>query len=541
VTGRTFETLDRLEVPDLRRDIERRRMVPDELRPIPKPPAGGRRITAALLALALFAAAAAFGLRVWTRDQQPRPVADPWSWAGEGWTALPAPPEWRDGASIVWTGSELLYWGGTPREEGGPPRADGFIFDPTARDWQPMPAADLPGSDAKAVWTGSLALFWDSLDEPMEHAVQGYDPATGSWYRFPSPPHDPTSGGTYLWTGSELIVFGGGPQGAPLNTQGAAFDPTSGTWRPIANAPVGLNLVNSAWTGDSMVVVGSDIDNGNHASTATSVAMAYDPIADSWTRLPDPPVSAQTAAPAFVGGRLIAWEPYTPASAEYLPSQDRWRSLDEANRPGSECYADGLTIPDVLFAWACGSPVAWFAATSGWVGLRPPIDSMPGLGYGFGRAFGAGTAAVVEQVETIEKDGSPYVGSPDAPMHLWLWRPPAQPPSAVVSYSTEDAGNVVGSFIGDWGYAQAFLPTMATSDAIERCETGFDGIAPFGKRPDFRMDFKEIQEVSPGVFRVPLDLVIDGVDEGSVVFTVGPGTTADGRAGAFVIRDVQGR
>ena len=37
---------------------------------------------------------------------------DPWAAFPAGWTELPHPPELRPGASIVWTGTVLILWGG---------------------------------------------------------------------------------------------------------------------------------------------------------------------------------------------------------------------------------------------------------------------------------------------------------------------------------------------------------------------------------------------------------------------------------------------
>jgi hypothetical protein len=50
----------------------------------------------------------------------------------EGWTRLPLPPEVRDGEALVWTGDELLAWGGcaTDVEDRCDATADGYAFDP---------------------------------------------------------------------------------------------------------------------------------------------------------------------------------------------------------------------------------------------------------------------------------------------------------------------------------------------------------------------------------------------------------------------------
>src|SRR5438093_1692379 len=96
-----FEALDTLRASELRGEVDRRLGAGIE-HAIPGP--GGRgRLTAAVLALAVFAAAAAFSWSIYERNRGTLPTApaDPWSWVGEGWTELPAPPKWRDGASIL--------------------------------------------------------------------------------------------------------------------------------------------------------------------------------------------------------------------------------------------------------------------------------------------------------------------------------------------------------------------------------------------------------------------------------------------------------
>jgi hypothetical protein len=417
--------------------------------------------------------------------------------------------------------------------------ADGYRFEPGSQTWELMPPADLPGTNAESVWTGTMALFWDFSHETYEYGMQGYEPVTRTWYRFESPPFHPAWGGTYAWTGSELILFGGGAKGSPDNVEGAAFDPLTGGWRRIADAPVGLNMVSSVWTGTSLLVVGSLMDDGRHATTETSVALRYDPSANSWTRLPDPPVSPQTVDVDSVDGSVLAWEDYSPAGAELLRGTDGWRSINTGDLVASECYAQGAAVQDSLLAWNCGRPAAWFASSGTWVSLPRPIQPPePQLVYDVGTTYGVGSAAIVDQVESVDEHGT-YVGSPDAPEHLWLWRPPATVPPPSVSRSADDAGNLVDMFISYWTAPRAFLPTVATASVIQRCRTGTNGIPSFETDPDrFRVRFAGIEEVSPGSFTVPVD-VVSGPKAGALMFTVGRGTTADGRDGAFVVTDVR--
>lgn len=60
---------------------------------------------------------------------------------------------------MVWTGTELIVWGGTDPAVGC--SADGARYDPTTSAWSPLPPAPLaPRMGATAVWTGTEFIVW---------------------------------------------------------------------------------------------------------------------------------------------------------------------------------------------------------------------------------------------------------------------------------------------------------------------------------------------------------------------------------------------
>lgn len=90
-----------------------------------------------------------------------------------------------------------------------------------------------------------------------------------------------------LWTGAEVLVWGGsfGPSNSML---GAAYDPTTDTWRPLAPSPLyGRNDATAVWTGDRMMV--TDGTPSYASPDSGSGTATYDPRADVWTVVPDPP------------------------------------------------------------------------------------------------------------------------------------------------------------------------------------------------------------------------------------------------------------
>jgi hypothetical protein len=548
---RWFKGLDELDPTPLRREIERRASEPTS-REIPGARGLGRRVAAGVVAVAVFAAAAGFAWTIFDRAGRQEQVApsDPWSWAPEGWTEIRLPPEVRDGASIVWTGQELVYWGGYPRgtdtEEA---RADGFVFDPATRTWRPMPAAPIAGGGdstrderggAKAVWTGTEVLFWDvRTAEGANSATLAFDPASGTWRRLDDSAGDATCCAAWAWTGRELIVFGGGDRDSATTIEGAALDAATGTWRRIADAPAGLNLANAVWTGEEVIVVGSELDNRNIAESRTAIALAYRPEIDTWRRLPDAPLSPQASEAVWFQGRLFAWD-YGSDSAQYLPAEERWQGLGRLPLDHGECYVSGVAIDTAVFAWNCGSPDAWYPGF-GWANVDggPParqaeIDETY-LGS-HGRAIAAGFVAVVEQVDNLRVNGNVHIGSSEAPVHLWVWRPvaspvPPPPPTA------DDAEYLVSNFLFAWRESETYLPTLATQDVIDRCREGVGGCANLGGGTFGNWRFENVTETAPGIFEVAISLrVDDGVDV-SQTFVVGPGATADGFDGRLIVMD----
>jgi hypothetical protein len=121
----------------------------------------------------------------------------------------------RFGASAVWDGHELLAVA-----TGAKSRA-AFAYSPRNDRWRrlaPLPAGRV---GASAVWTGTQLILWGGNSADGLHALRdglAYDPGRDRWSSLPQAPLRPRSGTTVAWTGRELIVWSGG--------LGAAFTPT---------------------------------------------------------------------------------------------------------------------------------------------------------------------------------------------------------------------------------------------------------------------------------------------------------------------------
>jgi hypothetical protein len=73
-------------------------------------------------------------------------------------------PEARAGATAVWTGTQMIVWGGGIRLPNGDgfPTQTGGVYDLATDNWKPMTTVNAPSarSSNTAVWTGEAMLVW---------------------------------------------------------------------------------------------------------------------------------------------------------------------------------------------------------------------------------------------------------------------------------------------------------------------------------------------------------------------------------------------
>jgi hypothetical protein len=81
---------------------------------------------------------------------------------------------------------------------------------------------------------------------------------------------------TAVWTGSEMIIWGG--QGHfPLN-DGKSYDPTSNVWTPVTTAPrapAGRAIHSAVWTGTEMIIFGGSCFNDTWSCTPPKLLYLY--------------------------------------------------------------------------------------------------------------------------------------------------------------------------------------------------------------------------------------------------------------------------
>jgi hypothetical protein len=288
-----------------------------------------------------------------------------------GWSTLPAPPFYRSRGAAVWTGSELVYWGGES-EYGDEVHGDGAALDPASGTWRALAPSPLSArSAAAAVWTGEEALFWGGGHDPTSDGA-AYDPVADEWRRLPPAPLGPRTPVGAVWTGTEMIVWGSVSRAAS-RVDGAAYDPVADRWRELPPAPFALNEAAAAWTGEELIVYGARLDGNNWSDTEHARGAALDPATGEWRVLPPYPFSPQASTAVWTGQELVVWD-YELRAAAYDPAGDEWHPLPDLPLDFSECYPSGAFGEGAVLAWHCGEAALLDLPAGSWrrVERAPP-------------------------------------------------------------------------------------------------------------------------------------------------------------------------
>ena len=262
-------------------------------------------------------------------------------------------PSGRWGHAAVWTGTEMIVWGGRSQFASADHHADGGRYDPKTDTWKPLAAANAPSarSQLATAWTGEEMLVWGGFGNGATAWDTGgrYDPKADKWRPMtakgaPEARVEPLS----VWTGKELLVWGGiTPDLKRTFRSGARYNPATDTWTPIASDDTAPAVWGSraVWTGKEMIVWGGAHQNGDeNVNEVLRTGSAYDPVRNRWRAL-----SAEGAPSArffhdavWTGSRLVVWgggdqnpPRHFDDGGEYDPATDRWSPLKWADRPSA--------------------------------------------------------------------------------------------------------------------------------------------------------------------------------------------------------------
>lgn len=274
-------------------------------------------------------------------------AAHSWSFTTEtdAWqpSDLTDAPAGRIKHTAVWTGSEMIVWGGQ--------NSVGFIntgglYDPVANTWSTTTNSNAPSPRLghTAIWDNlnNKMIVWGGVDGLPNYFNDGkaYDPANDVWSLIKSPSSIGFLGRrdhTAVWTGTEMIVWGGYTSNLEFSNTGAAYNPAADEWSLLPpSALLGRVEHTAVWTGTEMIVMG-----GRDGSNYFNNGAAYDPVTNTWQPIADPPAgffgrSNHTAV--WTGMEIIVWggttnTDVTNTGAAYNPTTDTWRIISTAGAP----------------------------------------------------------------------------------------------------------------------------------------------------------------------------------------------------------------
>jgi len=297
--------------------------------------------------------------------------------------------------AMVWTGEDLIIWGGRFIDEFNRlwPARKGRRYNPESNTWRTVSSVGVPPelrTHTFGVWVPPYVVIWGGDDlngspnSPEVNTGGRYDPRTDTWSSL-STIGAPSAreGFSILSTGSELVIWGGNPAGpdhTALNS-GGRYDPTTDTWRPVSeiSAPSGRWNHSATLSGAKMIVWGGIwIDPQLAQGVTLDSGGVYDLASDTWlpTGTLNAPPPREMHAAAWTGTEVIIWGGWDRVSlytgGRYDPGADRWLPTLAGNGPGN--------LSDPAMIWTGSQMILWGGRKDGdfvAAGFRydPVVDS----------------------------------------------------------------------------------------------------------------------------------------------------------------------
>lgn len=275
--------------------------------------------------------------------------------AVSGWRPISArdAPSPRINYTAIWTGKEMIIWGGQIPLSIHPPIYDfintGGRYNLSTDTWREISTTNAPLRRAfhTAVWTGKEMIVWGGVTEKKGDEKLGlelpntkeddnaiptytggrYDPLTDTWTEI-STKNAPSASGGAIWTGKEMIIWDG------RNRTGGMYDPSNDTWKPIATKDAPLPRYNPTviWTGKEMIIWGGQ----SREKGELNIGGRYDPSTDKWkaTSSTNAPLTSLIPPTVFwVGKEMIVWDLFYYSCNRYNPLTDKWTPCSTKEGP----------------------------------------------------------------------------------------------------------------------------------------------------------------------------------------------------------------
>ena len=253
--------------------------------------------------------------------------------------------------TIIWTGSEVIIWGGSNGGSPPTPTNTGGRYNPSTDTWTTMSTLNAPSARGghTAVWTGSEMIVWGG---GWLNSGGRYNPSTDSWIAT-SMANAPAARSNHsgVWTGTEMIVWGGRDNAGEFNT-GGRYNPNTDSWAPTSNsnAPAARDYHSTVWTGQEMIVWGGSLAFDDLASGGR-----YNPTTDSWTAtsMTNAPTARHLHSAVWTGNKMIVWggDSSFKTGGLYDPETNTWTATDSAGAPAGRYYHTAVWSGNRMIVW----------------------------------------------------------------------------------------------------------------------------------------------------------------------------------------------
>ena len=354
------------------------------------------------------------------------------------WTAASTTnaPEARGAHTAVWTGTEMIVWGG---EGGGVIGLNtGGRYNPSTDSWTATSTTNAPtGREAHtAVWSGSEMIVWGGVAAPPHtnfNTGGRYNPSTDSWTatsttNAPSPRDSHTA----VWTGTDMIVWGGAGTGN-FNT-GGRYVPDTDSWTATSttNVPTARFWHTAVWTGSEMIVWGGYSNPVGDVNTGGR----YDPGADSWTATSttNAPTARERHTAVWADSEMIIWggeasgPTYFNSGGRYTPAADSWTATSTTNVPSGRFAHTAVWTATQMIVWGGRDSANFYLNTGGKYCAQSGATPTPTVtATATATATATSTPTATPRITPTPRSGPSPALRPTPPPHITPVPPPPSP------------------------------------------------------------------------------------------------------------------
>ena len=292
-------------------------------------------------------------------------------------TSTEGAPEGRRRHTAVWTGSEMIVWGGF---NGATNQViTGGRYDPVTDIWENLTMNGAPSrrEGHSAVWTGSEMLVYGGLTNGSYSTTGGrFDPSSNQWNRISTSRAPPAYFHSSIWTGSEMIVWGSYQRVTEGRNTGGRYNPIMDYWSPTATegAPSARFNHTAVWTGIDMIIWGG-LTNGDAINTGGR----YNPILNRWDVVSTAGSSRRSQHTAvWSGSEMIVWggfdEDWLHSGSRYNSTTDSWAPVTTREAPSISYTHTAIWDGSEMILWGGLAGTGETPINNGWI-YNPTLNN----------------------------------------------------------------------------------------------------------------------------------------------------------------------